>query len=79
MSVNSGASGGRRGGGEVSGRRRRLSGYARSALVSADLTNQRVKGRTKGCPELLMARRNSLGQHTGRGLNGGRGTGGELR
>jgi hypothetical protein len=45
--------------------------------LSADLTDQRCWGRTKGCPELLTARRNSPRQRARRGLNGDRRTGGE--
>jgi hypothetical protein len=42
--------------------------------VSADRANQRGWGQTERCPELLMARRDSPGQWTRRGLNDGRGT-----
>ena len=42
------------------------SGYARNAPVSVDQTNQSRRGQTKGCPELLTTRRNSLRQRTRR-------------
>jgi hypothetical protein len=55
------------------------SGCARNASVSSDQMNQRGRGRTKGCLELLTARQNSPRQQTQRGFNDGRGTGGGLR
>jgi hypothetical protein len=42
--------------GKDAGRRRQLSGCARSAPVNADRANQRRKGRTKGYPELRVMR-----------------------
>jgi hypothetical protein len=44
---------------DTTGRRRRGSGYARIAPVSADRTNQIGEGHTEGCLELLTARQNS--------------------
>jgi hypothetical protein len=44
---------------DTMGRRRRGSGCARIAPVSADRTKQRGEGHTEGCPEQLIARQNS--------------------
>jgi hypothetical protein len=60
---------------DVTGRRRRGSGCARIALVSADRTKQRGEWHTEGCPEQLTVRRNSPWHATGRGRDGGRRTG----
>jgi hypothetical protein len=60
---------------DATGRRWRSSGYARTTPVSAGQLNQGWKGHTEGCPEKLTARRSSLWHYTGRGRNGGHGTG----
>jgi hypothetical protein len=44
---------------DVTGRRQWGSGYARIAPVSADRMKHRGDGHTEGCPEQLIARRNS--------------------
>jgi hypothetical protein len=60
---------------DATGRRWRSSGCARTAPVSAGRAKQRGGGHTEGCPEQLMARRNSPRQRTGRGRDGDRRTG----
>jgi hypothetical protein len=57
--------------GEDVGRRRRLSGCARSAPVNADWANQRRKGRTKGRPELWVIRWSLSRERARHGLNNG--------
>jgi hypothetical protein len=74
-SVNSGTFGERWGCDGASGRRRRGSGYARNAPVSADRTQQGRKGQTEGCPEQLIVRRSSPWRWTGHRRDGGHGTG----
>ena len=64
---------------DATGRRWRSSGCARTTPVSAGRLNQGGKGHTKGCPEKLTARRSSPWHWTGRGRNGGHGTGGGRR
>jgi hypothetical protein len=59
----------------VTGRHRRGSDCARIAPVSADRTKQRGEGHTEGCPEQLIARRNSPWHGTGRGRDDGCRTG----
>ena len=60
---------------DATGRRWRSSSCARTTPVSTDWTHQRGGGHTEGCPEKLTARRSSLWHYTGRGRNGGHGTG----
>jgi hypothetical protein len=74
-SANSGARGGRRRCGGTSGRRRRGSGCAKTAPVSADPTQQGGRGHTEGCPEQVTVRRSSPRHWTGHGRDGGHGTG----
>jgi hypothetical protein len=64
---------------DATGRRRRGSGCAGITPVSADRTNQRGEGHTKGCPEQLTARQNSLWHGTERGRDGDRRTGSSRR
>jgi hypothetical protein len=52
---------------DSTGRRRRGDGCTKIALVSANRTQQRGKGHTKGCPEQLTVRRSSPWHCTGRG------------
>jgi hypothetical protein len=70
-SANPDALKGQRGGGEVPGRRRRFSGYARIAPVSVDWANQRRKGQTKGRPELWVRQRSLPRERARRRLNDG--------
>jgi hypothetical protein len=60
---------------DMTGRRWRSSGCARTAPMSAGQANQRGGGHTEGCPEQLTARRNSPRQRTGRGRDGDHRTG----
>jgi hypothetical protein len=60
---------------DSTGRRRRGSGCAKIAPVSADRTRQRGRGRTEGCPEQLTVRRSSPWHWTRRGRDGGCRTG----
>jgi hypothetical protein len=64
---------------DATGRRWRSAGCARTTPVSADRTDQRGGGHTKGCLEKLKARRSLPWLWTGHGRNGGHGTGGGLR
>jgi hypothetical protein len=64
---------------DSTGRRRRGSGCAKIAPVSADRTKQRGRGHTEGCPKQLTARRSSPWHWTGRGHDGGRTTGSDRR
>jgi hypothetical protein len=73
-SANSGTLGERRGCGGASGRPRRSFGCARNTPVSADQTNQRGEGQTRGCPEQLTVRQNSPRQQMGHRLDDGRRT-----
>jgi hypothetical protein len=56
---------------DSTGRRRRGSGCAKIAPVSADRTQQRGKGHTEGCPEQLTVRQSSPLHWTGCGRDGG--------
>jgi hypothetical protein len=58
--------------GEDTGRRRRLSGCARNALVSTDQANQWGRGRTEGRFRLRVIRQSLPRQQTRRGLDGDR-------
>jgi hypothetical protein len=64
---------------DSTGRRRRDSGCAKTALVSTDRTKQRVRGCTEGCPEQLTVRRSSPWHWTGHGRDGGHKTGSSRR